>query len=719
MLTDSETYKRLAEADEQYAQIKVELGGFGLLQDDPEIVATWGEDEVVSCSISCTIGDGGSFGIGSTESCECSLTMLTDAVKPYLNYIEQYDYRVSYGYTDKDTDVTEWLVMGIFATDRSLITREGMNTTITLYDALYWLDGAKYSCPSATRGTSMLVRDMLDDVCAAGGLEVAEESYDLIPDGMALTMYRPRTGSVRSAIGDVAAALFCNATAYDNKLHLVRIPTPPQEGDTGATVLTPDDFMDVPSYDFAPSAMARLTSSVTQTFEYTATSESDLVAPSYELIPVTTANCKTGKLKGFSATKNQKSGKKGSYYVLRLFKPKGAAKMCGIANTDDSASCKWASATAKSGTMKGKSLTAVYKAGRMLGVYVCSGVSAVGRGAFNLDRYGKRAYLAGKSTKWFPAYTDASTGKSYKGTFAASITNLNGPGFEKASNKQVDWSKVSEWHEDDIESSMSFPGPDGAPEFSWSESGEGEVSEDGNSIELDTELWADEGTVNSLTDSSAINSIEADFTAICANANLPFSYVGSSTQMFGRNYIGLGDAALIEDVYGDTYAMLVMSATYEYGGGITCEFGCEGLETDTGASTYAGSSATSTEVGEVSNATDKLADKVDDVKETVSELKNDQASMAKEMAKIAIESADELDSLSRRIQVDSLAAGQMASEAYDTVSPITEAMKSALDQTEQQAHELTAVKESDSKTVEVVNSLAKAVATYSYETEKS
>ena len=95
------------------------------------------------------------------------------------------------------------------------------------------------------------------------------------------------------------------------------------------------------------------------------------------------------------------------------------------------------------------------------------------------------------------------------------------------------------------------------------------------------------------------------------------------------------------------------------------------------------------------------------------------ADAAEAAATEAVEKADELDSLSRRIQVDSLAAGQMASEAYDTVSPITEAMKSALDATEQQAHELTAVKESDSKTVEVVNSLAKAVATYSYETEKS
>lgn len=676
MLTDSETYRKLAEADEQYAKIKVELGGFGLLQSESSTKATWGEDEVVSCSISCTVGDGGAFNIGSTEACECSLTVLTDAVKPCLEYVELYDYRVSYGYEDQTTGEVEWLVMGVFATDRSLVTREGMNTTITLYDALYWLDGAKFSCPSTTRGTSVLVKDLLDDVCAAGGLEVAEESYALIPDGMALSMYRPRTGSVRSAIGDVAAALFCSATAYDNRLHLVRIPTPPAEGNSGALALTPDDFTDVPSYDFASSTMARLTSTVTQTFDYTAESTDDLAAPSYELIPVTTANCKTGKLKGFTATKNQKSGKKGSYYVLRVFKAKGTAKMCGIANTDDPASCKWADAKAKSGTMKGSDLSAVYKAGRMLGVYVCAGVSAVGRGAFNLDRYGKRAYLAGKSTKWFPAYTETVDGasKSYQGSFASSMTKLGGPGFENASNKQVDWSKVSEWHEDDVEGSMSFPGPDGTPEFSWSESGEGETAEDGNSIELDAELWGDDGSVNTLVDDSALEAVEADFAAICANANLPFTYIGSSTQMFGRNFIGVGDSALVEDAYGDTYPMLVMSATYEYGGGITCELGCEGLDADAGASSFAGSSAASTETKNVANTTDRVIDKVNDVVDTVGELRIDQDSIVERVANAEgditeiVKNADQLGTRVTAAEGNASTALQTANGLKDTVT---------------------------------------------------
>ena len=100
-------------------------------------------------------------------------------------------------------------------------------------------------------------------------------------------------------------------------------------------------------------------------------------------------------------------------------------------------------------------------------------------------------------------------------------------------------------------------------------------------------------------------------------------------------------------------------------------------------------------------------------------LVNQYADAAEAAAAEAVKSADELDTLSRRIQVDSLAAGQMASEAYDTVHPITQAMRDALDQAAQQAHEITAVKEANSQTVEVTNSLARAVASYSYETEKS
>lgn len=95
------------------------------------------------------------------------------------------------------------------------------------------------------------------------------------------------------------------------------------------------------------------------------------------------------------------------------------------------------------------------------------------------------------------------------------------------------------------------------------------------------------------------------------------------------------------------------------------------------------------------------------------------ANAAEKAAEEAVEKADELDQLSYLIQVDSLAAGQMASDAYDTVLPITDAMRGLLADAQDQADSLTSVKESQSKTISLANDLARAQASYAYETEKS
>lgn len=119
-------------------------------------------------------------------------------------------------------------------------------------------------------------------------------------------------------------------------------------------------------------------------------------------------------------------------------------------------------------------------------------------------------------------------------------------------------------------------------------------------------------------------------------------------------------------------------------------------------------------MGDISSETDG-----DDEADEYAALANQYSELATEAAAEAVKSADELDSLSYRIQVDSLAAGQMADSAYDSVHPIVDAMNSALQDAEYRAHELTAVKESQSQTIETSNALARAVATYGYETEES
>lgn len=112
-------------------------------------------------------------------------------------------------------------------------------------------------------------------------------------------------------------------------------------------------------------------------------------------------------------------------------------------------------------------------------------------------------------------------------------------------------------------------------------------------------------------------------------------------------------------------------------------------------------------------------DEGDDESDTYDTLASQIAEAAEKAAEIAVEKADELDQLSYLISMDSLAAGQLASEAYEGVVPITSAFRELGEQAAEQAHELTVVKESNSKTIEVANDIAKAIASYTCETEKS
>lgn len=112
-------------------------------------------------------------------------------------------------------------------------------------------------------------------------------------------------------------------------------------------------------------------------------------------------------------------------------------------------------------------------------------------------------------------------------------------------------------------------------------------------------------------------------------------------------------------------------------------------------------------------------DDSDDAEDTYETLAGIAADAAEKAAEIAIEKADELDQLSYLISMDALAAGQMAGEAYGLVSPITTAFRELGEQAAEQAHETTVVRESNSKTIEIANDIARAVATYGYEMEKS
>lgn len=710
MLSASEAYVAAAKAGTQYARIKVELGAFGISQDATGTVsATFTEDDVVECSVSNSVGDGGSFGIGSTESAECRLQLLTDSVKPYLDKVKDYDYRVSYGY-DLDSGATEWLVMGVFATDRSLVEKSGMYTDITMYDAMYWLDRVAFSGVSAERGTAASVASMLADVCEQAGMALASDGT--VPD-VSYSMMRPRTGdgaTVRSAIGDLAAMCFCNATAYDGKLHLVKLPDPKTA--TPTDKLTPDDFRDVPSFDFAESCVSSMTGSVTNSSSYQSEDAEKMVKPACKLVRA------TGKLGALFIHKKRSKAWKNSHYVLYIYRdPKDSkdGNICGVKDTSSPTSMKWATVKATTGPMKGKSIRDIYDAGKLLGTVVKGDVAVLGKRTLDLKRY-KSVYLKGKNTKFFPDYS--LNGNSYAGTFGSSL-KVSGPGYRTA-NRQYDWKTISEWRGDDTTVDMEFDGT--SPVFDDTESESDEAGESGNAIELAPELFADGGTVNTLKSDDELNLVKADFSTLCSIATIPYTFVGSNTSMFGRNHYSVGDLLQVKDVYGDTYSVPVMTAEYSYGGGILTEFGCDGADTDGGASSYGGSASTSSKVdsnaGRIDSTKADVADKISGISGKADAAEK-LAAEAKKSAEEAIKKADSLDDLSYRIQVDSLASGQLASGAYDSVHPIVTGMKDAIAKVEEQASQIEGVKESASKTLESITSIAKATATYSYETEKS
>lgn len=710
MLSASEAYVAAAKAGTQYARIKVELGAFGISQDATGAVsATFTEDDVVECSVSNSVGDGGSFGIGSTESAECSLKLLTDSVKPYLDKVKDYDYRVSYGY-DLDSGATEWLVMGVFATDRSLVEKSGMYTDITMYDAMYWLDRVAFSGVSAERGTAASVASMLADVCEQAGMVLASDST--VPD-VSYSMMRPRTGdgaTVRSAIGDLAAMCFCNATAYDGRLHLVKLPDPKTA--TPTDKLTPDDFRDVPSFDFAESCVSSMTGSVTNSSSYQSEDAEKMVKPACKLVKA------DGRLGALFIHKKRSKAWKSSHYVLYIYRdPKDSkdGNICGVKDTDSPTSMKWAKVKATTGPMKGKSILDIYDAGKLLGTVVKGDVAVLGKRTLDLKRY-KSVYLKGKNTKFFPDYK-LDDNNMYAGTFNSSL-KVSGPGYRTA-NRQYDWKTISEWRGDDTTVDMEFDGT--STVFDDTESESEEAGESGNAIELAPELFADGGTVNTLKSNDELNLVKADFSTLCSIATIPYTFVGSSTSMFGRNHYSVGDLLQVEDVYGDTYSVPVMTAVYSYGGGILTELGCDGADTDGGASSYGGSASTSSKVdsnaGKIDSTKADVADKISDISGKADAAEK-LAEEAKKSAEEAIAKADSLDDLSYRIQVDSLASGQLASGAYDSVHPIVTGMKDAIAKVEEQASQIEGVKESASKTLESITSIAKATATYSYETEK-
>lgn len=648
MLAVSDAYKSAAANNVQSAFIKVEVGRFGIHATPTgnaaaDILATYYSDSVQSCTISGSIGDGGAYSIGSLAAHQCDLSIFTSAVDTLIRNINTLDVRVSFGYrvvfgydaatetvtvpgmhVDGDTivfsnytcsfddgtlelDTVEWAVKGVFAADKSLVTKNGLTTSITLYDAAYWLDTVALSGePFKPVGEPDTLHNMVNTLCSEYGITLAADALTTLPDTTLYT-YRPTAGcTVREAIGQLAAAGFCNAVMHDNELHFVKIK------DTGVS-LTPADFQDIPSFDFCETTVDQITVNVTETFEYTSGSdEQKYKEPTVSIVK--NSNSAVRDFPGNTA--------KGDKFILYI---RGGGT--NINDYDSATDAPWATVTyTGSGAYKGKTLLEIYNAGKMMGVYLGAGIHGVGRNAFNLKRYNSKVYFRGASTYYFG---DDGYGKPsfYSGT------KLYG---DSKGNVKTDWEAISAEKGEDQEHALGYP----------ADRAEGI---DNNVIEFDPALFAG-GTVNSLMDDGALMAkVEQDFAAIGANGTLPFTYKGASVDMFGRDYFSVGDKLTVTDVYGETNPLYVLSATYSFAGGIGCTYSSEGISADVAAGGYTGNGSTKA-----------ILDKVE--KEAV-----DAADKSIE----AIEKAEE-------VIKDANLAASLGDEAYDTVYPITSAMRTLL-----------------------------------------
>lgn len=612
----TDLYKGLACLDEQEARILVQVGCFGILQDDSdEVVHTFDEDSVVSCSVKGTTGDG-AYAVGVADSWECTLDVFTEDAKAAGEYLTTHDYRVCYGYVDPLTGDVEYLVMGIFATDPSMVTRSGLTTTITLCDFMYWLDSQKCGLFSYERGREVSPAYLAGDFLEKFGLGKSKGYHEIVHDLFSLKYYRPRSGSYRTHIADVAACVGRNVDVHNMFLNLIKPGVPPDgeyEGkykvEPDTTVLTaypanvhqpfaevpdgsaadgvldlsaasfgdigPDDFTGVPSYDLTESTAASMTCTVSGVNDYESESASSLKEPGVKLV-----KCTNDLVSAFGVSEKHRKSKK-DYYVVYIYKPAEVSdrNICGIPDTDDPASLKYATVQATHGDMAGKTLLQIYNAGRLLGTYVTRNVTAIGKRVFDLNRYGSKFHLNGSDTKWFPAYSEG--GSSYSGTFGSadkeSSRNLHGPCFSNPNNRQTDWESVSSWRNTDVDYKMTATG--GNTELSW-DSSTTVSSVDGTTFELDAETFANGGQVNVLKDTATLDGIASDFSAISKRLNLPFSYVASSTVLHGRNFYVPGDVLNVTDAYGDTYKACAFEVTYDYCGGIATTIACSALDGD-------------------------------------------------------------------------------------------------------------------------------------------
>lgn len=200
-------------------------------------------------TVQMTYSGDSSYTIGSVQSVECQMTVLTDSLPD--GFVDQ-PFRVEIGCRADRMKWTraaftwasahlrwpevdrlmpyEWLPMGDFRTSDELVGEAGMFTEVHAYDGFYWMTGdCTTAYPSIDGTTAMSTRAQAEAIAGDAGLELDASS---VPD-LLLKTVRP-AGKLRDALSQLGIATASCLWFEDGKLTFRK----PME--TGVTIGTGD-----------------------------------------------------------------------------------------------------------------------------------------------------------------------------------------------------------------------------------------------------------------------------------------------------------------------------------------------------------------------------------------------------------------------------------------------------------------------------------------------
>lgn len=254
MRTTNKRFIELARRNTQQPTVRVTLD----MTSGDQVL---GSADIQSVKVTRSV-NGGSYCIGGTEAASMELVVFTSSLPAVP---ETAAYVVELGYVDDD-GTTYWANYGTFATNTENVVRDGLWTTITGYDAFYWMDAEGYNFKTDTSGHKMSSCTMMHYLVSGTSIKWTSSEWS----NLGLYLYRP-DGTLREQIGQVAAANCANAVITG--ANTVSLKTPNRTDIT----LTPNDYAIGGFSTTAETAIAvaRVKSTFKRVYDYDASSDYD------------------------------------------------------------------------------------------------------------------------------------------------------------------------------------------------------------------------------------------------------------------------------------------------------------------------------------------------------------------------------------------------------------------------------------------------------------